>query len=366
MGAASAIAPDPAGVRGSGVALGVIVPCRDEAAVIVRKLLNLARCEWPDAARTQRVVVVDDHSRDGTFDLASAQRDTLRRRGVALEVVRNDGRPGKPGAIATALRRLAGQVDLFVLTDADVALEPAALCALARAFERDTRLGLACGAQRFVRELADDGAPRAPDGGEPRPAAALYDRLTARVRQLESRAGRLFSVHGELLAWRAALALDPTPGFAADDLDLMLQARLSGARVELVREARFLEVKLPAGEARSAQALRRARAYVQFLAHPSMERLAAHGSFLERAQVWAYRRLPTSAPWWIPLGVVTAWAVTAWWLPPRAVLLLALALAAACASPLGRRLTHLLALIRSARAREREAALADHWETPRA
>ena len=361
-------ASDPAVAepRASGPTLGVIVPCRDEAAVIVRKLLNLAQCAWPSAARPQRVVVVDDHSRDATSELASQQREALRGRGVELEVLPNDVRPGKPGAIACALRRLAGQVDLVVLTDADVVIEPAALLELARAFEREPRLGLACGAQRFVRELARDGTPLAPGGGAPLAAAGLYDRLTARVRQLESRAGLLFSVHGELLAWRAALPLEPTPGFAADDLDLMLQARLAGMRVELARSARFLEVKSPDGEARSAQALRRARAYVQVLAPPAIERLAAHGGLLARAQVWAYRRLPTSAPWWIPLLAAALCALALLTLPRLPALLVALALAAACASPVGRRLLRLLGLIRTACAREREATLADRWETPRA
>jgi GT2 family glycosyltransferase len=363
---ASASAPAAAERGAPGLALGVIVPCRDEAAVIGRKLANLALCAWPRSERPHRVAVIDDHSGDATIELARAQRERLAGCGVLLEVARNGVRPGKPGAIAQGLRQLAGQVDLIVLTDADVVLEPAALAELARAFSRDPQLGMACGAQRFVRELADDGTPRAPGGRKPAPAAGFYDRLTARVRQLESRFGRLFSVHGELLAWRAELELEPTPGFAADDLDLMLQARLEGMRVRLVRSARFLEVKTRAGDARSAQALRRARAYVQFLAHPLLGRLAARGGWLERAQVWAYRRLPTTAPWWIPLTAAAACIAAALTLPAAVALILALALAVACASPLGRRLIRLLAIIRQAGACEREATLGDRWETPRA
>ena len=41
-------------------------------------------------------------------------------------------------------------------------------------------------------------------------AAAGWDRWTARARRLESRFGALFSVHGQLLAWRAELGLLPS------------------------------------------------------------------------------------------------------------------------------------------------------------
>jgi len=359
-------APAPADERARELALGVIVPCRDEAAVIERKLANLASCAWPSAERTHRVVVVDDHSRDATRQLALEQRERLRARGVELDVVQNSVRPGKPGAIACGLQQLAGRVDLIVLSDADVVIEPSALSELARAFVREPALGMACGAQRFVRAIASDGTPRGPGGEEPRGAAGLYDRLTARVRGLESRCGRLFSVHGELLAWRASLALEPTPGFAADDLDLMLQTRLAGMRVELVRRARFLEARSLDADARAAQALRRARAYVQFLAHPSIGDLAAQGGWVERAQVWAYRRLPTSAPWWIPLCAAFALILAALALPARFAGIVALAFAACAVSPVGRRLIRLLAVIRQASVCEREATLADRWETPRA
>jgi len=358
-------APGRTTASGGGFVLGVLVPCRDESAVIVRKLLNLARADWPRAQRPHRVVVVDDGSRDGTAALAAQLGPQLSQAGLTLEVAHNDARPGKPGAIACGLRRLAGTVDLVVLTDADVVLEPGALCALTQAFAQAPPLGLACGAQRFVRELASDGRARAPDGSPARPAAGLYDRLTARVRRLESRAGRLVSVHGELLAWRAELALAPTPGFAADDLDLMLQARLAGWRVQLVPAARFLEVKTPSGPPRDAQALRRARAYLQFLRHPLMVSAAAHGGPLDRLQVWAYHRLPTAAPWLVPLALGLLLLACALLLPTPWALAGALALIAAAASPVGRRLFDLLAVIRAAGRCEREAPLADRWETPR-
>lgn len=340
--------------------LGLVIPCRNEARVLPRKLANLARAAWP-AGALHRIVVVDDGSSDGTAELARAC--AVEREGLETRVVANAGAPGKAGAIASALRLLGRDTDLVVLTDADVVLRPDALTALADAFAREPSLALASGAQEFVRDLASDGSCLGADGAEPVPAGGLYDRLTARVRALESRAGRLFSVHGQLLAWRAELGLAPTPGVAADDLDLMLQARARGGRVRLVPEARFLEVKTPAGEARDGQALRRARAYFQVLGRAP--RAAAGSSRADRAQLGLYRTLPALAPW---LLLATAFA-----LPPLCFALggVPLLLAASAALsvlallPLGRRLLWLCDVIVRAWWTERREPLSDRWEMER-
>jgi hypothetical protein len=345
--------------------LGVLVPCRDEAAVIGRKLANLAAADWPAAPRAHRVVVVDDGSRDGTGEIARARVPLFAGSRATLEVLENVGRPGKSGALEVGLASLRGQVDLLVLSDADVILEPAALAALSQAFASEAELGMACGTQRFVRSLADDGTTRAAQGGELADAAGLYDRWTALVRRLESRRGRLFSVHGQLLAWRASLGLAPTPGLAADDLDLMLQARLAPSAIRLVPAARFLEVKTPAGAQRRAQELRRARAYLQFLRHPRMAELARRGGPAERLQVALYRRLPPAAPWLFLLAALLAAAAIASLHPAGAWLVLALIACALLFAP-ARRLARLLRVIARARRAEARLSLTDRWETPRA
>src|SRR5262245_11771746 len=100
--------------------LGVIVPCRDEAAVVARKLANLARCEWPASQWPHRIVVVDDGSRDATAKLAREAAAAFDPARVRVDVVANAGRPGKIGAIAQGLTALVRDADLVVLTDADV------------------------------------------------------------------------------------------------------------------------------------------------------------------------------------------------------------------------------------------------------
>jgi len=340
--------------------LGVVIPCRNEARVLPRKLANLARAAWP-AGAPHRIVVVDDGSGDDTAETARAC--AVQRDGLELHVIANAGAPGKAGAIATALRFLGRDADLVVLTDADVVLRPGSLTGLAEAFAREPDLALACGAQEFVRSLADDGACLGADGGEPARAGGLYDRLTARVRALESRAGRLFSVHGQLLAWRADLGLCPAPEVAADDLDLMLQARARGGRVRLVPAARFLEVKTPAGEARDGQALRRARAYFQVLSRAP--RAAAGSAFADRAQLALYRSLPALAPWLLLLLALLLPALAFALGGPALLLAATAALSAFALLPLGRRLLWLCDVIVRAWWCERREPLPGRWEMER-
>ena len=331
----------------------VLVPCHNEQAVVERKLQNLAAAGWP-AGGEHRVVVIDDGSTDGTAARAEEAIGRHFTGPVRASVVPGDAQPGKSGAIAHGLSERADQ-DLIVLTDADVLLAPDALVELAAAFDRDPRLGMASGAQDFVDDVE----------GEHSPAMGLYDRVTAWVRSVESRGGRLVSVHGQLLAWRADLGLAPTPGMAADDLDLMLQARAQGARIERVAAARFLEARPHDPEQRGAQALRRARAYVQFLEHARIAELSSRGGPLGRLQGWAYRTLPTAAPRLIPLLAALLVAFTGWALGARAgsgALLILLALAV---SPVGRRLIALLRVIAAARRREASGGMTDRWETAR-
>jgi cellulose synthase/poly-beta-1,6-N-acetylglucosamine synthase-like glycosyltransferase len=374
--------------EGPGLVLGVIVPCRNEAAVIERKLRNLVAGRWPFSQKPHQVVVVDDGSTDGTAERARelcaqlfARPSATNRMSVpmitdkvpaAARVIVNGGQAGKAGAIRAGIQELTGLgVDVLVLTDADVILRPPSLLQLEHAFRTRPELGMACGRQEFVRDLLDDGSCRGRDGKEPVAAAEPYDRWTAQVRRRESRKGRLFSVHGQLLAWRASLGIAPTPGIAADDLDLMFQVRAQGRRIELLEGPTFLETKPASPQARREQQVRRAQAYVQVMAGRSAPAGAGLG---ERLQLLGYRRLPLLLPWLLVPGLVALVALTAvvWMLPgdpsPLVTALrwllpaLLVALLVQLASPTGRHVRELLGVIRQAQAAERSAPIADRWE----
>ncbi|MEO0650782.1 MAG: glycosyltransferase [Planctomycetota bacterium] len=353
------------GERSDAPRFGVIVPCRNEAAVVRRRLENLARLDWPQHGRPHRVVLVDDGSADATGELARSTCAELETTpGVRFEVLSNPGPHGKAHAMRLAIDAL-DDVDLLLLTDADVVFRPGTPQALAEAFRADPALAMACGAQEFVASLPASGRESL-DRSEFERAGEGYDFFTARVRALESRAGRLFSVHGQCLCWRADLGLRPLPGFAADDLDLRQQARAAGGAVRLVPGARFLEEKIADAQERDRQALRRAEAYFQFVRRTPH---AAGVDWLDRLHWRCYRHLPELSGWLgVPATIALVAALTVWihqstgggdiaYLEAAAVLLSGLLIL---------RVHRVCRWIRLAGRRERQSLLTDSWETSRA
>jgi len=197
------------------------------------------------------------------------------------------------------------------------------------------------------------------------PAGDFYDRWSSAARALESRSGRLFSVHGQLVAWRASSGILPRPGLAADDLNLMFQVRASGRGVRRVADALFLEPKTPRGAAARSQGLRRARAYFQAL---QGRRAPLGEGLLDRAQWAFYAHVPRRAPELVLLGALAIVSLATWWGGGIAAAGALAALAGAAALPAPRRALELLGWIRRAR---REAALGsgraarDRWEMAR-
>ncbi|WP_406284878.1 glycosyltransferase [Embleya sp. NBC_00896] len=122
-------------VTPSGAAsVAVIVPARDEAAVLGDSLPTLLAQDFPGRAT---VVLVDDGSTDGTSEVA-------RRLGAAVRVPLTVTSPGEPPAGWTgklwALRHgveSVGDVDWILFTDADIAHAPDSLARLVGEAERD-------------------------------------------------------------------------------------------------------------------------------------------------------------------------------------------------------------------------------------
>ena len=115
--------------------VAVVVPARDEEAVLGETLPTLLEQDYPGAAG---VVVVDDNSTDRTAEIA---RRAGERPGLPL-LVTTPGEPppgwaGKMWALRHGVEA-AGDVDYYLFTDADIAHQPGSLHALvASAADRD-------------------------------------------------------------------------------------------------------------------------------------------------------------------------------------------------------------------------------------
>src|SRR5262245_60664187 len=117
--------------------VAVVVPARDEADVIGRAVGSLLT---QDYAGPFRVIVVDDHSSDGTAEIArgaAAQADASERLTVIDSEPMPPGWTGKLWAVRQGVAAAqAHSPDYLLLTDADIVHAPGNLAALVARAER--------------------------------------------------------------------------------------------------------------------------------------------------------------------------------------------------------------------------------------
>jgi hopene-associated glycosyltransferase HpnB len=106
--------------------VAVVIPARDEAAVIGKCLGSLLRQDYPGPCE---VVLVDDNSSDGTADVVrrvAAECDPGNRLTVVSGAALPEGWTGKLWAVSQgmATARTRGAVDYFLLSDADIVYAP--------------------------------------------------------------------------------------------------------------------------------------------------------------------------------------------------------------------------------------------------
>ncbi|CAB3747793.1 glycosyltransferase [Paraburkholderia solisilvae] len=131
------------GARDAWPAVAAVVPARNEADVIGAALTSLLKQDYPGAFH---VVVVDDHSTDGTADAARAAALQLQCPDRLTVVLAKPLPPGWSGKVwaqsqgIEAVRSLGLPADYLLLTDADIGHPPEAvtqLVARADAEQRD-------------------------------------------------------------------------------------------------------------------------------------------------------------------------------------------------------------------------------------
>jgi hopene-associated glycosyltransferase HpnB len=104
--------------------VAVIIPARDEAALLPHTLPSVLAQEYPGRAR---VVLVDDQSTDGTSTLARSLAAQGRGRGLGLSIIEGEPRPpgwaGKPWAMAQGVKHALAAPERpqwLLFTDADI------------------------------------------------------------------------------------------------------------------------------------------------------------------------------------------------------------------------------------------------------
>ncbi|MFI9275452.1 glycosyltransferase [Kitasatospora sp. NPDC052896] len=235
--------------------VAVVVPARDEAALLPQSLPGLLAQRYPGRAR---VILVDDHSTDGTAAAARALAGAVAATPVA--VAPGPGFPGAPGGLPLTVTtppplppgwtgklwavrhgvELAGEVELLLLTDADIAHGPDTLAALVAAAETDrldlvsqmARLRTETGWERlivpaFVYFFAQLYPFRWSNRPGARTAAAAGGCTLVRRRALE-RAGGIAAIRGAVI----------------DDVSLARAVKRSGGRTWLGLAERPAELRV--------------------------------------------------------------------------------------------------------------------------
>jgi hyaluronan synthase len=167
--------------------LTVVIPAYNEGAMVLQSIESVARADYP--SNRLQILVVDDGSRDDTWQYISQAADRYPELVTAL---RHDRNRGKREALALGFERARG--DIIVTLDSDSVIEPGALLALAGPF-RDERVGAVAGKVLVYNRYR---------GLIPRMLHVRYVLSFDFLRCVESVYGNVFCCPGALTALRAS------------------------------------------------------------------------------------------------------------------------------------------------------------------
>jgi cellulose synthase/poly-beta-1,6-N-acetylglucosamine synthase-like glycosyltransferase len=125
--------------------VSILVPTYNEASVILFKLENLNKLDYPKALT--QIIVVDSKSEDGTVEIV--RKFASNHPELALQIVEDNQRRGKSAALNIALRYCKGEV--VAVSDADC-FWPANILSKALPFLSDPKIGAITGPKTLLNK----------------------------------------------------------------------------------------------------------------------------------------------------------------------------------------------------------------------
>jgi cellulose synthase/poly-beta-1,6-N-acetylglucosamine synthase-like glycosyltransferase len=180
----------------------------NEIDCLPRKIENLIELKGSNSKL--QILVYDDGSTDGTYELLTSVPDLL-------TVIRGPGRTGKAAGMKQLVQLARG--DILIFTDADVLIQPDALDRLLP-YYGDGEVGGVCCSVKMVSEIASATSH----------TGSLYWTWDDRIKQLESATGNVMGASGAMFSVRRKLYPE-FPDTVQDDFTVSMSVIFKGKRL---------------------------------------------------------------------------------------------------------------------------------------
>ena len=202
------LSEEPIDPRPARLPVSLLFTAHNEIECLPEKLLNLGELKraYPDL----QILVYDDASTDGTYELLARATDLL-------TVIRGPGRTGKAAGMKQLAARASGEILLF--TDANILLSADVIERLLPYYGDERVGGISCRIETPASQRSVTGA-----------VGSTYVALDDRLQQLESRTGNVMGASGGLFSVRRQLYPD-FPDTVQDDFTVSMSVIFQGKRL---------------------------------------------------------------------------------------------------------------------------------------
>jgi len=204
-------------------AISIIIPAHNEEKVIVEKIENHLKLDYP--TELFDILVISDTSSDSTVELVTKYVEAHPGKVRLFEV--EDGL-GKTNAINKAITSMDGLGEILVFSDANVYLEKQALHAINNAISAD--VGCVAGQLSYINENSTGAAA----------SNGLYWRYEEAIKKAESDTGSMMGADGSIFALRKELYRQ-LPTYVLDDFCSSMGVLCQGYKLKIDHNIKAFE-----------------------------------------------------------------------------------------------------------------------------